>query len=383
VVGPSRPSELGGRRLTGIVELPSRIGALAGDARPRADRLLRATAVTGRTDPPISLEPWLRETFGSVDAVRRQSMLRVTNLATLDATLFAPLRSRRPLDGPARAGDLAEEIAGTEGDPFCDPEHATPADTFGRVRGARMVSGANAGLADAHHAVLVFDDHDPLAFDAKLVADLFATGRAWADRARAEDPDSDAYFLLWNCLWKAGGSIVHGHAQAMVGAEHHARVERFRRDADVYRGRCGADLTSDLVAVHRELGLTVDHDGATILSHLVPVKERELLVVAPAGTDERDPSFTAAVARALLAYRDRLGVRSFNLALWRPPLTTDGRPPAGWEEFPTMVRIVDRGDPFSRPSDIGAMELYGTPIVGADPYDVLAALAAPEPRRLA
>ena len=74
-----------------------------------------------------------------------------------------------------------------------------------------------------------------------------------------------------------------------------------------------------------------------------------------------------------MAYRDRLGVRSFNLALWRPPL---GPQTAGWEEFPTMVRLVDRGDPFIRPSDIGAMELYGTPIVGSDPYDVIAALRA-------
>jgi hypothetical protein len=35
---------------------------------------------------------------------------------------------------------------------------------------------------------------------------------------------------------------------------------------------------------------------------------------------------------------------------------------------------VDRGDPFARPSDIGAMELYGTPIVGTDPYEVVEAL---------
>jgi hypothetical protein len=363
---------VGGGRLTGILELPSRIAALDGDARTRADRLLEVRPITGRTDPPSSLEPWLTETFGSADAVRRQSMLRVTNRATLDATIFAPLRSRRPLDGPESRGDLAAEIAASEDDPFCDPLHGTPADTLGRVRGARMISGANAGLADAHHAVLVFDDHDPLAFDAALVADLFSTGREWAEAARSEDPDADAYLLIWNCLWRAGGSIIHGHAQSLLGTAHHARVERFRRDAADHRVRHGADLTADLLGVHDDLGLAVDHEGIAILSHLVPIKERELLVVAPPGTDERDPAFGGAVARALLAYRDRLGVRSFNLALWRPPLD-DRRD--GWERFPTMVRIVDRGDPFIRPSDIGAMELYGTPIVGADPYDVIGAIA--------
>ena len=81
----------------------------------------------------------------------------------------------------------------------------------------------------------------------------------------------------------------------------------------------------------------------------------------------------AAVAGALMAYRDRLGVRSFNLALWRPPLA-DHAASAGWEVFPTIAWLVDRGDPFIRPSDIGAMELYGTPIVGSDPYEVIRAV---------
>lgn len=363
-----------GGRLTSILKLPARVESLSGDARARADRLLEVRAIAGTTDPPATLEPWLAATFGSVDDVRHQSLLRITNLATLDAAIFAPLRARRPVDGPGRARDLAAEIAATEGDPFCDPTHGTPADPFGRVRGDRMLTGANAALADAHHAVLVFDDHDPLAFDAGLVADLFASGRAWADRARAADPDADTYLLLWNCLWRAGGSIIHGHAQALLGAgRHHARIERFRRDADAYRSRHGEDLVVDLVALHRDLELTVERGAIATLAHLTPTKERELLVVGPPGTDERDPVFADAVATALLAYRDRLGVRSFNLALWRPPLVDHGAT-SGWEAFPTIAWLVDRGDPFTRPSDIGAMELYGTPIVGSDPYEVIRAL---------
>lgn len=361
-----------GAGLTGVLDLPARIADLAGDARARAVRLLDVHAIEGDTNPPSELHGWLTATFGSVDAVRHQSLLRVTNLATLDATIFAPLRARRPIDGPAH-GDLAAEIAATEGDPFCEPMTGTPADPFGRVRGQRMITGANAALADAHHAVLVFDEHDPLAFDAPLVRDVFTTGHAWADRARDADPAAGNYLLIWNCLWRAGGSIVHGHAQALLGTDrHHARIERFRRDIGEFHERYADDLVEDLVGVHDDLGLAETRDGVTTIAHLTPAKERELLVVGPPGSDERDPAFADAVSRALIAYRDRLGVRSFNLALWRAPLGSDA--PAGWERFPTMVRIVDRGDPFSRPSDIGAMELYGTPIVGHDPYDVIAAI---------
>ena len=34
-----------------------------------------------------------------------------------------------------------------------------------------------------------------------------------------------------------------------------------------------------------------------------------------------------------------------------------------------MVHIVDRGDPSSRNSDIGAMELFVASVVGSDPFD--------------
>ncbi len=351
-----------------MLDLPARIADLDGHARARAERLLDVRVVHGRTDPPAELEPWLTSVFGSVSVVREQTIVKITNLITLEATLLAPLRARRPVDGPERPSDLAAEIAATEGDPFCNPESGTPAHAFGRIRGAHMVTGANAALADANHAVIVFDEHDPLAFDAALVTDLFSTGRAWADRARRDDPGAANYLLLWNCLWRAGGSIIHGHAQALLGSgRHYARVERFHRDADTYRSSFGLDLIGDIVALHRDLDLASDRDhGVSILANLTPIKERELLIVGAPGMDERHSSFAGAVADALLAYRDRLAVRSFNLALWRAPL--DGR----WGNVAPIVRLVDRGDLFQRPSDIGAMELYGTPIVGADPYDVVA-----------
>lgn len=353
-------------------EISRRMAALPPSQRERADRLLDVRIVHGRTDPPPELEPWLEKTFGSVGTVREQIIVKVTNRVTLDAAIFSPLRARRPIDGETRARDLAAEIAATEADPFCHPTTGTPADTFGRVRGTRVVTGANAALADAHHAVIVFDEHDPLGFDAELVTDILTTGRAWAERARADDPASVNYLLIWNCLWRAGGSIVHGHAQALLGSgAHYEPVERLRRDTAAYAHGCGGDLVEELVAVHRSLGLTIEMaDGVTLMANLTPRKERELVLIGSAGIDETDPRFADALGRTVVAYRDRIGVQSFNLALWRPPLVRS----EDWARIPPMVHLVDRGDPFSRPSDIGAMELYGTPIVGTDPFALVDAL---------
>jgi hypothetical protein len=352
--------------VSGILDLPDILAGLGGPARARADRLLDARVARATIDLPTEMEPWVQRTFGSLDEVRTQQVVKVTNLATLEAALIAPLRSRRPIDGPVAAAHLADAIASTRDDPFCHPDTGTPADAFGRIHGRGVTSGANVALADAHHAVLVFAEHDPLAFDAGFAAEVLATGREWADRSHQADPDARNYLLVWNCLWRAGGSIVHGHAQAFLGAgPHYARVERFRRDAAAYAATSGSGLGEDLVALHRDVGLAIDRaDGVSVLAHVTPAKEREILVVGTVGMDEREPAFASAVGETLVSYRDRLGVRAFNLALWRSPL-------GGPDDLPPIVRIVDRGDPFQRASDIGAMELYGTPIVGSDPYDVV------------
>ena len=78
--------------------------------------------------------------------------------------------------------------------------------------------------------------------------------------------------------------------------------------------------------------------------------------------------------RAVAWYRDVLGVRAFNLALHRAPVDPDLARTDGWDAMPPVVHLVDRGDPDSRSSDIGAMELYAAPVVGADPFAVADAL---------
>jgi hypothetical protein len=361
--------------LAGIADLPGRIAALPDAARERAERLFRVEVLTGRTDPPAEMDAWLVHHFGSVAAVREQTIVRIQNRWTLDGALFSPLRGRRPID---LLGEdlLARETDATRADPFCSPETETPADTWGRIRGAHTVSGANAAKYDGHHGVIVFDRHDPLAFDEALVVDLLATGRAWAEREREADPAASAYLLIWNCGRRAGGSIVHGHAQVLLGrGAHYARVERLRRDAGAYRSITGRRYVDDLAGAHRDLGLAIDlPGGVAVVASLTPVKEREVLVLGPPGMDERDPAYAGAVARTVVAYRDALGVRAFNLALQRPPIDPALAGSDGWQELGPLVHLVDRGNPAVRSSDIGAMELFAASVVGSDPFEVAVTL---------
>ena len=72
------------------------------------------------------------------------------------------------------------------------------------------------------------------------------------------------------------------------------------------------------------------------------------------------------------AYR-AAGVVSYNMALYLPPLSPDGE---DWRRFPPLARLVDRGDPANKTSDIGAMELYAASVIAADPYRLAEALRA-------
>jgi hypothetical protein len=229
-------------------------------------------------------------------------------------------------------------------------------------------------MYDAHHGLMIFHEHDPLAFEPEQVIEMLRIGREWAERSHQEDPEAVNYLLIWNCGPRAGGSVVHGHAQMLLGrGAHYPQVERLRRDAANYAAASGGDYFSDLVACHRDLGLVISEaDGVTILSSLTPVKERELLVVGRPGMDERDPAFAGAVARLAVAARDGLEMRAFNLALHRLPLQqAHGRQDQeDWSRLGPVVHLVDRGDPGSTASDIGAMELYGASVVGSDPFAI-------------
>jgi hypothetical protein len=352
-----------------IVELEERIAALPPDARAAAERIFAVSSTVGRLDPPPEMRDWITKQFGSVDAVLAQKIVKVTNLVMLEGALFNDLRARRPLEVKG-ADEVRETIEKSRNDPFCHPETGTPADTFGRVQGEHGITASNIAKYDGYHGVLVFDEHDPLApMDAEVIRDRLLTARRWALAANEEDPSSKYYFLIWNCLWRAGGSIVHGHMQmTTTRGMHYPKVEMLRRRSLAYDEQYGRDYFDDLWLVHDALGLGHERDGARVFAALAPIKESEVIILGRPGEDET--SLAAGIAGVISAYR-RQGVVAYNLALLLPPLNADGN---DWRRFPPHARLVDRGDPANRTSDIGGMELYAASVVAADPFRLAEAL---------
>jgi hypothetical protein len=249
-------------------------------------------------------------------------------------------------------------------DLFDDPLEKTPEDIFGRIEGKYCITASNVAKYEGFHGVIVFREPDPLRFTMEQVIDYIDTGYRWAQAAHAIDPSAKYFFFMWNCGGRAGASLLHGHAQVMLGRErHYTRVEQLRRASLSYRGRYGADYFDDLYRIHRNLDCGFEKNGVKVLASLTPVKEKETVLISPA----LDRKFEEALYEVMACFRDRLGVTSFNIAVLMPPIAPVEE---DWEGFPVIARIVDRGSISSGASDIGTMELYASTVISSDPFEV-------------
>jgi galactose-1-phosphate uridylyltransferase len=355
-----------------IANLDALVAGLPAADQVRFQRIFHLGTAVGRLEPPATMSGWLVEHFQSIDAVLQQRVVQVTNLVTLEGALFNELRARRPIEAPAIATDLEAAIEQSRGGPFCRPEEATPADVFGRIRGQHAITASNVAKSDGWHCVVIFDEHHPLRMTAERVADYVDTAQRWARAAHEADPAACYPFFVWNCLWKAGASILHGHAQMTVTrGMHYAKPEAWRQAAVRYRATYHAGYFDDLITVHRSLNLAVEHGTATILPSLTPFKEKETHILAPS----LDEDLKSALYRVLRTFIEQLGVQSFNLVLYQPPVAET---PEDWSDFPCIFRVLDRGRLDSQSSDIGAMEIFAQSIVSGDPFQVAAALRGEE-----
>jgi hypothetical protein len=354
-----------------IAQLGAYVRALPDEQQHVFDRIFFLYTSTGDLVVPPTMRAWVEASFGDVEAIKRQHIVKVTNLITMEGALFNPLRGERPTDF-VPAEDVSASIHGTLGGPFCHPEEMTPEDVFGRVRGEHCITASNIAKYDGYHGLVIFADHNPLHITTERVHDYINTALRWAKRAHNADRTAKYFFLIWNCLWKGGSSIVHGHMQLTLGqGMHYARVEHWRRQALLYRLAHGTNYFDDLYSIHEALGLGSRLGQTRVLASLTPVKEREVLLISPTRWVDND-DFEDAIGTVLRAFLDRLGVQSFNLALFQRPIDTAEE---DWGGFPAIVRIVDRGDLQVRTTDVGCMELYGSSVISTDPFQVIGAVA--------
>lgn len=296
--------------------------------------------------------------YRGIENLKKQRIVRIDNLITNESTLFNSLRASRPMQ------KSSEEINLEEGgkDDFCNPLTATPSDMFGRVRGKSTITASNLMKYDCYHDVVIFNEHNPLNSSYETLSDAIDVGLRWFEKVQKIDKEAVYPFLIWNCLWRAGASIIHGHLQVtLTKKRHYPKAELIKKVLSDYKRRYKRDYFNDLYGIHEALDIAFCYKDVKVISYITPIKEKEVIILSKKMND----NLKETVYKVVRCFREELGVKSFNVAVIMPPL--NGK----WKDFPCIVRIVDRGDLNNKTSDIGAMELYsGSSVVAADPFNI-------------
>jgi hypothetical protein len=361
-----------------ILDLPQHLVDVSADRREPIDRLFEVRALAGHLAVPDALAPKIAKWYaapgdsGPEAAIARASAQRVAgtyNRVSGEGAMFNELRAKRPMQ-TGNTADLDARIEQARaGCDFCDPERMTTADTWGRVTGKHSISAANASVYDAHHGIVVFHEHHPHYFGPREIEDYFDVAARWLRRKHDEDPTLRWPFIMWNCLEKAGASQPHGHLQMLVARDRpYAKHAWMIRTTESYQADTGHRYWHDWLAAHEALGLVRKRQAARCVATLTPIKEKEMVVIGGLALDE---GLVGGIADVLRCFIDRLGVVSFNVGVYLPPLDAADDYP-----MPVVARCVDRGDPARPTADVGAMELYGTPVVASDPFRVIEAFDA-------
>jgi len=353
-----------------IIELDKVVGSLPSREKLLFSRIFDLSNVIGKLRIPAPLVGWVEERFGSVDIVQEQKIVKITNLVTMEGSLFNALRAKRPMEIRERT-KLEEFIKGSEGDQFCGPLEKTPEDVFGRVVGKSCVTASNVAKYDAFHGIIIFSEHDPLLITEGGVADRIDVALEWAKRAQQVEGEYRNFFLMWNCLWRSGASIIHGHMQMTLSrGMHYAKIEALRRAAKLYELTNGSNYFDDLYEIHHKIGLGLDVDGTKVIAYLTPIKEKEVMIISK----DLGGGFKKRLYEVLRCFVNEMGVESFNVVIYTPPIAMTEDEEGDWDGFPVMARVVDRGDVMNKTCDIGAMELYANSVISADPFWVSSVL---------
>lgn len=337
-----------------ITKIQDIVSRLPKEAKKVFDRFFSVHVYDSQIIIPEILEKRLIKKFDNLHHLRVQKIVRVDNIITNESALFNSLRAERPMQVSKEDVDFEEK------DDFCDPLNLTPFDISGRIAGKHCITAANLMRYDIYHDLIVFKEHNPLKFTHDKIEDAINLGLRWFLETNKRDKDAIYPFLMWNCLWKSGASIIHGHMQVILTKNrHYPSIGLLRTLSLDYKKRYKKDYFDDLFLVHKSLEIGFEHKGVKIMQYLSPKKEKEIMIIGKSV----DPHFVEAIYKSLKCFRDELGVNSFNLGLILPPINKS------WKNFPVIARIVDRGSLNTRTADIGTMELYaGSNVVASDPF---------------
>ena len=290
----------------------------------------------------------IKRRFGSIKKIEYQEIVCINNNLTGEGSLFNKLRSSRPM---RKIKINMHEFEKKEGCFFCDIMNKTPEDIFGRIKGKYCMTASNLAKYDYFHGLIIFNEHNPFKIKKPWLKDYLEVAYKWFKKVENIDRFAKYHFLIWNHLWKAGASIVHGHMQITSSKIQYGKIKKFEEIVSYYKRKYKSNYFLDLFKIHKNLGLGRKVDRCNVLFYLTPIKEKEIFIF----TKEKSFIILSNLIYKIIQNYIKVGVQSFNLALFKIK--------DYW-----IVRIVDRGRLENSHCDIGSMELYGNSVISTDPF---------------
>jgi hypothetical protein len=323
----------------------------------------------GKKDKSGHIISGVEEVFENLE---NQKIINIFNEWTCQGTLYNPLRSNRPGMSRDRSQQMKKLMNliddSREGCDFCRPKTNTPEDFFGRIIGKNSITAANIAKYDVYSSLVIFKKHNPLDFNLEEFSDYMDTSFEWFETVFNQDENYKFPFFVWNCLPRAGASLIHGHAQILITRDRpYARVESLKRASQNYKTKTNNEYFNDLYKVHKSLGLSYKLGDVKLFTSITPVKEKEIIIISTK-PPSKDNQAKMVIFKTLRFLIDVLGVQSFNMSISCPSMSEE-------DEFPYIIQIVDRGDISKSTADIGGMELFGSTVVADDPYTIIKKLS--------
>ena len=236
----------------------------------------------GRKDESGNIIESVEEVF---EKLKKQRIVNIFNEWTCQGTLYNPLISNRPgmsRDHSKEKDKLQILINNSRKNcDFCNPETNTPKDQFGRVRGKHSITAANIAKYDVYSSLVIFKKHNPLEFSLKEFSDYIETSFKWFELVFKNDEKYCFPFFVWNCLPRAGASLIHGHAQILMTKDRpYARVESLKRACKNYKQQTTNEYFDDIYRIHKSLGLSYESQDVKLFASITPIKEKEITMIS-------------------------------------------------------------------------------------------------------
>ncbi|MCA9390225.1 hypothetical protein KC571_02370 [candidate division WWE3 bacterium] len=343
-----------------VIDVPQKLEEQPAEIQKKFNRIFDYYITTGNLKIPEGMVEWATNQFGGIDILETQKLLFLENKVIDRGVIYNDVRSKRP---QTKGEPVSEEmlLEAAQKPPFNQPEKLTPEDTFGRLRGDYCITASNVSRYDKWHSVIIFDEPNPLKWSEDQLVDYLSIANEWFTKVHEKDESAWFPFFQWNCLWRAGASIPHGHMQMSVKQNKpYSQIEKMRAASWQYENETGSNYFDDYYEVHEALGLAFSQDGFRYIFPIDPKKEREVIVLM----DAFDEKFAQKLHALLTVYRDELGVQSFNAGAYLKPMGGNME----WNHMPIMFRLVDRGRLDNVNSWIGVMEYFAQDVITFDPY---------------